>query len=250
MKNRRAQKPIKTEENKREARHNRILDAAVQLIQRWGYKKTTIEDIAREAGVAKGTIYLHWKTREELLVSLIFREGIEVAYTFRAALGDDPSKMSLYSIIYSFLETIADHPLIWNIVLGDSEIYREISQSSLGLQSATTKTAVIQHFFEMMRTNKIIRTDQAIEFQVKVFSSLSVGFLLANSHLPNELHLSLPEQAQGLADTLQGTFAAPILPSPTAFRETMQLFLQQFDQFLVVAQAWSPKESEQDGNSR
>ena len=54
-----------------EARGERILEAAAELIVRWGYKKTTVDDIARQAGVAKGTIYLHWKTREELFKAVL-----------------------------------------------------------------------------------------------------------------------------------------------------------------------------------
>ena len=45
-------------------------DAATALILRWGYNKTTIDDIARQAGVGKGTVYLHWNTREELFATL------------------------------------------------------------------------------------------------------------------------------------------------------------------------------------
>jgi len=47
------------EAERREARAQRILDAASTLILRYGYHKTTIDDIAREAGVGKGTLYLH-----------------------------------------------------------------------------------------------------------------------------------------------------------------------------------------------
>ena len=61
---------------RRVARAHRILDAASSLILRWGYNKTTIDDVARQAGVAKGTIYLHWNTREELFAALIHRERL------------------------------------------------------------------------------------------------------------------------------------------------------------------------------
>src|SRR5215469_10283501 len=44
-------------------RGDRILDALATLIARWGYGKTTVDDIAREAGVAKGTVYLHWPSK-------------------------------------------------------------------------------------------------------------------------------------------------------------------------------------------
>ena len=66
------------ERSRREQRADRILDAAAELMLRWGYNKTTIDDIARLAGVAKGTIYLHWKTREDLFTALMRREYIRL----------------------------------------------------------------------------------------------------------------------------------------------------------------------------
>ncbi|MEW5801204.1 MAG: helix-turn-helix domain-containing protein [bacterium] len=48
-----------------------ILEVALKLFQRFGYKKTTIEEIAREAGIGKGTVYLHFTSKEEILLTLI-----------------------------------------------------------------------------------------------------------------------------------------------------------------------------------
>ncbi len=51
----------------------RILDAATVEIARRGYQQTTVAVIARRAGVADGTIYLYFKNKEEILVSLFER---------------------------------------------------------------------------------------------------------------------------------------------------------------------------------
>jgi AcrR family transcriptional regulator len=50
-----------------------ILDAMERLLGRFGYKKTTMEDVAREAGIGKGTIYLHFPSKEELALRSIDR---------------------------------------------------------------------------------------------------------------------------------------------------------------------------------
>ena len=50
-----------------------IIDAAVRVFARTGYYNSRVSDIAREAGIASGTIYLYFKTKEEILVTL-FRE--------------------------------------------------------------------------------------------------------------------------------------------------------------------------------
>jgi TetR/AcrR family transcriptional regulator, fatty acid metabolism regulator protein len=50
-----------------------IIDAAIRVFARTGYYNSRVSDIAREAGIASGTIYLYFKTKEEILVTL-FRE--------------------------------------------------------------------------------------------------------------------------------------------------------------------------------
>jgi len=50
------------EHNHRQA----ILDAADRMFLRHGYRRTTIEDIARDAGIGKGTVYLHFSRKEEI----------------------------------------------------------------------------------------------------------------------------------------------------------------------------------------
>jgi AcrR family transcriptional regulator len=47
----------------------RILDAAAARFERFGYRKTSMEDVAREAGVAKGTVYLYYSSKKDLLVA-------------------------------------------------------------------------------------------------------------------------------------------------------------------------------------
>ncbi len=50
-----------------------ILDATDRLLARYGYRKMTVEDIALEAGIGKGTIYLHVSSKEEVVLSHIDR---------------------------------------------------------------------------------------------------------------------------------------------------------------------------------
>jgi AcrR family transcriptional regulator len=50
-----------------------ILDAMERLLARYGYKKTTVDDLAREAGIGKGTVYLHFPSKEEVALGSIDR---------------------------------------------------------------------------------------------------------------------------------------------------------------------------------
>jgi AcrR family transcriptional regulator len=50
-------------------KHERILDAARKRFRYYGVKKTTMQELARDAGVAVGTVYLYFKDKDELLVA-------------------------------------------------------------------------------------------------------------------------------------------------------------------------------------
>ena len=53
----------------KDTKRREILGAAVRMFARQGYAATTIADIAHEAGVAKGTIYLYFASRDEVLLA-------------------------------------------------------------------------------------------------------------------------------------------------------------------------------------
>lgn len=51
------------------SREELILEAADRLLARYGYRKMTIDDLAREAGIGKGTVYLHFRSKEDVVLS-------------------------------------------------------------------------------------------------------------------------------------------------------------------------------------
>ena len=51
----------------------RILDAADRLLVRFGYQKTTVDDLAKEAGIGKGTVYLSFASKSDVALACIDR---------------------------------------------------------------------------------------------------------------------------------------------------------------------------------
>src|SRR5512137_3060066 len=54
----------------KQERRRAILDAALQLFQEMSFEAIGINEVAKRAGVAKGTVYLYFKTKEELFLAL------------------------------------------------------------------------------------------------------------------------------------------------------------------------------------
>ena len=58
-----------------ETRKNEILDVAENLFYQKGYEHTTINDILIASGIAKGSLYYHYKSKEDVLDGIIKRRG-------------------------------------------------------------------------------------------------------------------------------------------------------------------------------
>ncbi len=92
-----------------------ILDATDRLLGRLGYQKTTIDDLAREAGVARRTVYLHFPTKEEIFLCSIDRvvDGLVARLRELAASGGSPAEklrgMLLERVLYRFDSVSAYH---------------------------------------------------------------------------------------------------------------------------------------------
>lgn len=59
-------------------RKNEILDAAGILFTEKGYENTSVTDIMNAVGIAKGTLYHHYKSKEDILNALIKRQTDDI----------------------------------------------------------------------------------------------------------------------------------------------------------------------------
>lgn len=71
------------------SREELILDAAERLLVRYGYRKMTIDDLAREAGIGKGTVYLHFRSKEDVVLSHMERVVNRVIARLRVIAASD-----------------------------------------------------------------------------------------------------------------------------------------------------------------
>ncbi|GLI33121.1 TetR/AcrR family transcriptional regulator [Desulforhabdus amnigena] len=97
--------------NKNEDKHQRILDAAVKVFARKGFYQSKVSEIAKAAGVADGTIYLYFKNKEDLLISVFEVEMQALVSKFRSAIAaekDPPSQ--LRKIIAMHLSELQAYP--------------------------------------------------------------------------------------------------------------------------------------------
>src|SRR5712691_4152376 len=71
-----------------------IIDAAIRVFARTGYYNSRVSDIAREAGIASGTIYLYFKTKDEILVTLFREKMAEWVAFVRGEIATEPDPIA------------------------------------------------------------------------------------------------------------------------------------------------------------
>ena len=90
-----------------EVRREQLLDAAAAVIVEKGFASTTVADVAERAGVAKGTVYLYFDTKEDLVTGLQARYAsalVDLARALNEGTGSEIARLE------SFLrETVGFH---------------------------------------------------------------------------------------------------------------------------------------------
>lgn len=103
-----------------------ILDAAEQLFLQFGYRKVTIDEVARRAGVGKGTVYLYWPSKLELFGAVFTRDSVAMLTSAADALRADPREVLLsVSSRRTFIATM-NNPLARAIVAGDQALLGDL----------------------------------------------------------------------------------------------------------------------------
>ena len=95
-------------EHKQE-RHDAILDAALRLLLRAPDRVVNVADVAREAGLAKGTVYLYFPGKEELLLALHER-NMHAFFVALTSLVEGPGPIALDDMIALTHEHLVDPP--------------------------------------------------------------------------------------------------------------------------------------------
>jgi AcrR family transcriptional regulator len=209
---------LQEEQAKRGERAERILSTASELILRWGYRKTTIEDIARHAGIGKGTIYLHWKTREDLFLAVLLRERLIASKDLEQRLAEDPEGTTLHGMIKHILLAAIRSPLLKASMLRDSEILGQLAHNESGKKDLEDRLRLIESLLAFLRSRGLIRTDIDLHAQVQMFITIAIGFLTANQFLPDGYQISDEAIANMAAETVRRTFEVRD-PAPTEQEE-------------------------------
>src|SRR5258706_3056976 len=101
------------EMNASPTQQDRVLDGALACVARVGLGKTTLDDVAREAGCARATVYRCFANKQQLLVALVAREVHALRDTVVvASAADDTLTTAITTVVTTAARSLVSHPAL------------------------------------------------------------------------------------------------------------------------------------------
>lgn len=159
----------------------KIIEAAIEIFSEKGYAATSTSEIAKKAGVAEGTIFRHYKTKKELLISIVlpviskfavpFLTDKFVNEVFQEKSSEDMDEL-LNKLVKNRFEFVKENIALIKIVLQEIAYHEEI-------QERFKKQFVEKVYPNFKKTVEHIQTkDQLVDFPVETILRLTISTIL------------------------------------------------------------------------
>jgi AcrR family transcriptional regulator len=214
-------------------RADRILDAAARLLLRYGHDRTTINDIAREAGVAKGSVYAHWRSRDRLFLALLRREQAVLLAQLRDRMGAAERPADLELLLVESVRAYQRSPLVAAVLTRDAEVLGSLARAAA---EEGRPTGGITELIATLRADGLVRTDRTLAEQVTVLSAMFLGYFLTAPLMPDEFRV--PEDAVPalVAEAVWRTLQRPEPLTPDEVADMDRAVRDHVDRALAIAE--------------
>jgi AcrR family transcriptional regulator len=196
--------PEAVDHHVRRERAERILDAAADLLLHRGYRRVTVEDIAERADIGKGTVYLHWKTREALFLAVMRRESAAAIEDLVEALKSDPEAVTLHRLTHLQFSNVLARPLLRALYTSEPAVLGKLV-SKLHESQDPRHYQAFDDYLRLLVEHGLLRDDLTIDELSRSYRAILHGFLLAPSPEP-------AARADLLADVVTRAFETSAAP--------------------------------------
>lgn len=213
---------------------SRILDAAEALLVSFGYRRVTVDEVARRAGVGKGTVYLYWPSKWELFAAVLTREAANLLVEQLAALRDDSAEARLHRWWRSSFVAVMCRPLAKALYTHDVEVLGDLlTTSKIGVQFAAGKSDTMTRHLSVLHEHGLLSDDPAADSMLSYrLSAALTGFFLLEG-VPGATEVDLTDKADALATTVHRAFEPTTEPTPERLHRAAADLIELYQQWLA-----------------
>lgn len=213
------------------ARADRILDAAGELLLRYGHGKVTIEDVARRAKIGKGTVYLHWRTKDEVFLALLARESVRMTEQISAVLRADPEEVRPHRLARRTFQAVLEQPLLLAVATRDPEILGRLAETELN----DVGIAATEQFFDLLTEYGLLRTD--VPNLPYAMRAAGAGFYVLEQADPS-IKLDAEARLDAMAHVVRSSFEPARSPRRSVLVAAAEAIATVFDDMIPPYRAW------------
>ncbi|MFE4058234.1 helix-turn-helix domain-containing protein [Streptomyces sp. NPDC059096] len=201
-------------------RAERILAAAHDLLLAWGYKRVTVDEIARRARIGKGTVYLHWRTKETLFAELLRRDFHQRLGTVAAGIERDPSAALPSRLVREVFLQQRHTPIAEAVHTGDSEVLGALALTDNGLPVIQKLGfhALLVRLVDVWRTHGLVNLTASAADQICTIDAVMYGFITGGIAIPPDEILPPDRRADLLGHTVGAALETPTAPTGATLR--------------------------------
>ncbi len=181
-------------------RQQQVLNAAAAVIARLGYDKTTMADIADEAGVSRGTVYLYFKGKEELFEALLYREWMQYSRTWLDLIESDPRGGTMGGVYRATFRAINSRPLIASMIRRDRRVIGNYLRKKDNLFAWIQSGSLGADFIQALQAAGTVRRDIDPAMTAHIIDMLSYGHLTIEDYKPSDQCPPYEAVLEALAD--------------------------------------------------
>ncbi|SFJ04882.1 MULTISPECIES: TetR/AcrR family transcriptional regulator [unclassified Bacillus (in: firmicutes)] len=168
-------------------RKRAIIEAATKSFSAFGYKATTMDQVAKLANVGKGTIYTFFKNKEELFGEIISNLITEMKQVAEMTIdSNEPFFENVHRALYSILEFRKDHQLMIKLIQEERDMGTKEVQDVMRQLDSTIITFIKSRLEDAIAKGEIMECDPEITAFIMVRLYISLIFDWEKHHEPLE----------------------------------------------------------------
>lgn len=177
----------------------RIIDAARDQLELFGIQRTTMDDVARRAGVSRVTVYRHFENKDVLVDAVIMRE----VRRFLRELGEfadnfDDDEEQIVEAFGFIVTTLRNNRLVQRLLVGEPELFIPQLTTNAGPLIALARSMIVE--YTKQRMPDVPEADLAVAAEVGI--RLTISLLLTPDSV---VDLDDPEQLRAVSARLSET---------------------------------------------
>jgi len=186
------------------------MDAAIKVFSRKGFNGTTTREIAREAGIAEGTIFRYFKTKKDLFLSLLSPFVVQsLADILEEVYGEDDETV-LKAILRNRFEIINKNIDLVKLLIAESQFHPELRDRFVGKIVMEAAGLLEKYIVQKIEEGEYQDIDPAIA--VRALAGMTGIFVLWREYLAGDKYIAFEEDI--VIDTIADIYLNGIRKRP------------------------------------